>query len=79
MFRTSGATPLAGLACGRASDWRIVALTEGAETGKRGYALAAGDLAPAIALEAAARRVGDPLDAAQERAAIAAGWRAGAR
>jgi len=79
MFRTSGKTPLSGLACGRASDWRIVALTEGADAGKRGYALAAGDLSPSIAMEASARRIGDPLDAAQERAAIAAGWRAEAR
>jgi hypothetical protein len=30
-------------------------------------------------MEASARRIGDPLDAAQERAAIAAGWRAEAR
>ncbi|MBL8551030.1 MAG: hypothetical protein JNJ73_13675 [Hyphomonadaceae bacterium] len=67
----------AGLACGERGDWRIVALTEAAPSRAGEVVQAAGAIPDAILHAADERRAGDPLDAAGERAAIAARWRKG--
>jgi len=66
----------AGLACREADAWKIAAYAETPprEVGSE-YALASGTL-PDLVLEAAElRRLGDPLDPAEEREAIARDWR----
>jgi hypothetical protein len=67
---------LAGLACREDGRWsvRMTAASSGAPTGG-GYRMA-GSAVPASVLSAVDGMIaGEPLDAAEERAALAAGWR----
>ena len=66
----------AGLACRAAEGWRIEALAS-ADAGASGqtYRQASSALPPAVLAAIDARIAGPALDAAAERAAIAAGWR----
>lgn len=65
---------LAGLACHRGADWQVVALAAAAPR-DQGLRPAASALPPAVLAEVDARLQGEPLDAAGERRARAAGWR----
>ena len=65
---------LAGLACGRAGDWRIVALA-GSQPAGRGLRQASTALPPAVLAEVDARLQGEPLDRTGEQEARATGWR----
>jgi hypothetical protein len=64
----------AGLACLKSGAWQIVALAD-AQPGERGeFATAAGAMPAVVRNAVNAMMAGEPLDAAQERAARDAGW-----
>ena len=64
---------LAGIACLKDGDWQIAALTNA--TAREGeFATAGGDMPTVIRSALNAMISGDPLDAAQERAARDRGW-----
>ena len=67
---------LAGLACRTGPAWQVVALaqSEGLGTGGGGLRQAGSALPPAVAGTLAELIAGEPLDAAAEAAARAAGW-----
>jgi hypothetical protein len=74
-FSVGKPRPLAGLACRDEAGWRVVALAETQVTSAGGLRQAASTLPASLLAEVDARIDGDPLDAEQERAARAAGWR----
>ena len=65
---------LAGLACGSAGDWRVVALGEAAPAGQN-LRQAASALPPSVLAEVDARLEGEVMDQAAERRARDHGWR----
>ncbi|MBB5016354.1 zf-HC2 domain-containing protein [Rehaibacterium terrae] len=67
--------PLAGLACRQEDGWRVPVLSEAEPAAGGELRLASAPLPPAVLGEIDARIAGEPLDAAAERAARAAGWR----
>lgn len=74
-FVTSGDAALAGLACRHGKGWRLPVLVQAPAVAGQAMRQAASPL-PSALLEAVDRRiVGEPLDAAEEDAAIRAGWR----
>ncbi len=74
-FTVSGAKGLAGLACRDPGGWGVRVLTATAAPQAGGYRQAASSIPPAVRDAAEALRSGDPLDARQEAAARAAGWK----
>lgn len=75
-FVAEAAQPLAGLACRRDDGrWQVPVLMEAAPAAGAELQPAASAMPPALLAELDARIAGDPLDAAQEKAARAAGWR----
>ena len=73
--RTFDSAALAGLACRDGDRWQLIATAPGTGSGGDGYRQAASD-APLIAETAQTIMAGEPLDAAAERRARDAGWRA---
>lgn len=75
-FRLEGERALSGLGCREGDgDWQVLVLV-GSDTGPGGgLRQASSALPPAIVSEVQARMAGEPLDAAEERAARDAGWR----
>lgn len=67
--------PLAGLACRHEEGWRVPVLSEAEPAAGSELRLASTPLPSAVLGEIDARIAGEPLDAAAERAARAAGWR----
>lgn len=65
---------LAGLACGSAGEWRVVALGESTPAGT-GLRQASSALPPSVLAEVDARLEGDTLGREAERRARDAGWR----
>jgi hypothetical protein len=79
-FNTHGQRDLSGFACFRDGQWHVGMIIEaglGATTAGSGGNLrtAASALPPALLRAIEDRMLGDPLDADQERAARARGWR----
>jgi hypothetical protein len=68
---------LAGLACREGDRWmvRMTAASKGGPGGGDGYRMAASAIPAAVLSSVDETIVGEPLDAAQEREALAAGWR----
>lgn len=74
--RTFAVDALAGIACRDANDWSVRALAQSeANTTANDYRMAAATLPPSIAQTVAAIMDGDALDAAEENAARARGWK----
>jgi hypothetical protein len=65
---------LAGLACHDRGGWGLQAAAAWSPSAGPAYRTAASDMPPAILAAVDQLRAGDPLDAAQERAAREAGW-----
>ena len=63
-----------GLACREGGDWRIRSLFQGAEGQSADYRMASGG-DPRLMEAVDASIVGEPFDAAQEKAAMERGWR----
>ncbi len=75
-FRLQGERDLDGLACrDRHGDWQVPVLVSSAPAPRGELRQASGPLPAAVLAEMQARMSGEPLDAAQERAARDAGWR----
>ena len=75
-FVADAAQPLAGLACRRADGlWRLPVVMDAARAAGGDLQPASSALPAAVLAELDARIAGEPLDAAQERAARDAGWR----
>ena len=74
--RTFQSSPdrLAGLACHDRDGWALQAAAAWSPNGGPAYRTAGSDTPPAILAAVEQLRAGDPLDAAQERAAREAGW-----
>lgn len=73
---TSEHGALAGLACRDTNQWAVRALAQSERATAAGdYRMAATALPPAIAQAAAESMQGEALDAADEAAALASGWR----
>lgn len=73
-FNLRGGDALAGLACRRDDGWRIEAVVPAEHTGGGSTRTAGSGLPPEIAARVEARITGEPLDAAQETAAMEHGW-----
>lgn len=73
-FETKTRGPLAGIACLKDGGWQLVALTK-ATPHEGEFTTAGGDMPAVIRSALSAMIAGDPLDAAQERAARDRGWR----
>ena len=71
--RTFEDNSASGLACREAGDWRIRGLFQGADGQSTDYRMAAGD--PRLMDLVDESIAGEPLDAAQEKAAKERGWR----
>ncbi|MBX7247991.1 MAG: hypothetical protein K1X35_02960 [Caulobacteraceae bacterium] len=73
-FAIEGKAPMSGLACRDGSAWRVRALAE--TTGRSGaYTTAEGPGEDHVSEMVDGLIAGEPMDAAQEAAAISAGWR----
>lgn len=73
-FVVQQAQSIAGLACNDSGNWRVEMLIE-SSTGGDEYRQAGSDAPAALLALIEQRRAGDALDAQQEEAARAAGWR----
>jgi negative regulator of sigma E activity len=79
-FKTHGQRELSGFACFRDAEWHVGMIIEAGPGGSApesggNLRTAASAIPPALLLAIEDQRVGDPLDADQERAARARGWR----
>lgn len=75
-FITHAGTSTAGFACRDAQGWQIRTVSEnpGVESGQQ-YRMAGSELPPAVLSAVQAEMAGEALDAAEEQAARAKGWR----
>ena len=74
-FATSHSGGLAGVACRAGGGWRVEASARAAPAPSGGMRTAAAETPPAVLAAVDAMIAGEPLDARQEAAARAAGWR----
>jgi negative regulator of sigma E activity len=72
--RTGARGAVAGIACLKNGDWQIAALAGATPRAEGEFATAGGDMPSVIRSALSAMIAGDPLDAAQERAARDRGW-----
>lgn len=75
-FQASGQTPVAGVACREPSAWRLRVVSSAAPTAATAYRTASAETPPAVLAAVDAMIAGQPLDAAGEAKARAAGWKA---
>lgn len=75
VFVSSGDAALAGLACRHGKGWRLPVLMQAPAVADQAMRQAASPLPSALLEAVDARIVGEPFDAAEEDAAIRAGWR----
>lgn len=75
-FQASGQTPVAGLACREPSGWRLRVVSSAAPTPTAAYRTASSQTPAAVLAAVDAMIAGQPLDAAGEARAKAAGWKA---
>lgn len=74
-FVLHGDKPLAGLACRETEAWHVDVLVDAPQAQAAEMRMASSALPPLLLEVVDARIAGEPLDAAQEDAAIRAGWR----
>jgi negative regulator of sigma E activity len=72
--QTGARGTIAGIACLKDGGWQIAALAGAAPRAEGEFTTAGGDMPPVIRSALGAMIAGDPLDAAQERAARDQGW-----
>lgn len=74
-FQASGQAPVAGVACREPSAWRVRAVSPAAPVSTTDYRTAGSQTPAAILASVDAMIAGQPLDAAGEAKARAAGWK----
>ena len=74
-FQASGRASVAGVACREPSAWRVRAISPAGPTSDAAYRTAGSETPPAVLAAIDAMIVGQPLDAAGESRAKAAGWK----
>jgi hypothetical protein len=78
-FQASGQAPVAGIACREPSAWRVRAVSPAAPASSADYRTAGSETPAAILANVDAMIAGQPLDAAGEAKARAAGWKPASR
>jgi hypothetical protein len=74
-FQASGRASVAGVACREPSAWRVRAISPASPASNAAYRTAGSETPPAVLAAVDAMIAGQPLDAAGETRAKAAGWK----